>query len=196
MCVANPIYLFIYLSSLILHRHTSIYFIGIFCSGRSWCKTCHLLVRGQVMLEENLYVYACKTSHQYSWSVFHTTVYKHTFSWSVDKREEREDSPTAQWKRHCDRTQFKQDVLMLFEEYRIYVSCVSEISKAHFCINLRLSAVFMQVVQTICQTNCSIDWYKYTLNNVEQDNMKYHRLKNMYGKASAHYKNNLTSSQS
>jgi len=38
----------------------------------------------------------------------------------------------------------------------------------------------MHVVQTTYQTNCSIDGYKYTLNNVEQDNMKYHRLKNMY----------------
>lgn len=90
--------------------------------------------------------FACKRSHQYSWSVFHTPVYKHTFSWSVDKRE---DSPAAQWERHCDRTQFKQDAFMLFEEYRVYESCFSEISKAHFCINLRTSVCCLHA----CSTN-------------------------------------------
>ncbi len=115
-------------------------------------------------------MYACKKSNQYYRSVFHTPI-------QTDLQ--REDSPTAQWERHRDRTQTGR-IKIYFEEYRVYVSCVSEISKAHFCINLHLSAVCMHVVQTICQTNCSIDGYKYTLNNVEQDNMKYHRLKNMY----------------
>jgi len=85
--------------------------------------------------------------------LFSTHQYKQTFKEKTVQQPSERDTVTG-----C--------IKIYFEEYRVYVSCVSEISKAHFCINLHLSAVCMHVVQTTYQTNCSIDGYKYTLNNV------------------------------
>lgn len=111
----------------------------------------------------------------------------------MDKREEKEDSPTAQWERETVTGHSSNKILMHSEEYRIYVSCASEISYAHFCVNLRLSAVYMHLVYKQFAKPVAVEWYKYTLNNLDREKyyMKYYRFKNMYEKASTHYTNHF-----